>query len=61
MRKHVVLIAAVAAVFAVATFNVQAAPFAPVKAGVDASHVLKVAGGCGRGRHHGPRGRCVPN
>ena len=39
MRKHAVLIATVAAVFAVATFNVQAAPFAPVKVGVDAPRI----------------------
>ncbi len=61
MRKHAVLIAAVAAVFAVATFNVQAAPFAPVKVGVDADHVLKIAVKCAHGRHHGPRGYCVRN
>lgn len=52
--------AVLTAVLAAAPAN--AAPFSPVKPGIEAAGVTTIADGCGRFRHFSPRyGRCVRN
>ena len=58
MRGSVlILVGAIA--WAAAAASASAAPIAPAKE--QASDIVDVAGGCGRGLHPNPWGRCVPN
>lgn len=62
MRKELLLLTAIAAVFTLITFNVQAMPVPALKgASTNSGNVIQVAGGCGRGWHRGPRGACRRN
>ena len=47
--------------FAVSTVSANAAPLAPAPASPEASNIVQVAGGCGRGLHRNYRGHCVRN
>jgi hypothetical protein len=62
MHKGIALLAAIAALFTFIAFGAQAMPVAPLKAvAKTADQVTPVAGGCGRGWHRGPQGRCRRN
>jgi hypothetical protein len=62
MRKELGLFAALAAVFMLSTFIVQAMPASSLKGLTKSSgQITLVAGGCGRGWHRGLHGRCIPN
>ena len=53
------VIAASAAMFALLTFSAQAMPAAPLQGVSNKDQTItQVRGGCGRGWHRGPRGRC---
>ena len=58
-RSALILVGAIAsAAFAV---SASAAPIAPAQATEQAANIVTVAGGCGRGFHPNPWGRCMPN
>jgi hypothetical protein len=62
MRKGLGLFVALAVVFIMSNFTVQAMPATSSKSLIKSSgQITLVAGGCGRGFHRGPRGRCIPN
>ena len=46
---------------AAAAASANAAPLAPAPAGPQASNIIEVAGGCGRGFHPNRWGHCVPH
>ena len=60
MRVAYVTFAAVLG-FAASAVSVNAAPNVPSLDTVRNSNVVEVAGGCGRGFHPNPWGRCVPH
>ena len=56
------VIAASAAMFAMLTFSAQAMQAAPLHGVSNKDQTItQVRGGCGRGWHRGPRGRCRRN
>jgi hypothetical protein len=62
MRKGLGLFVALAVVFVMSNFTVQAMPASSSKSLTkNSGQITLVAGGCGRGFHRGPRGRCIPN
>jgi hypothetical protein len=61
MRKQLLLFIAVSAFCAIVSFDVRAAAFSPAKIGLKSHQVTQIAGGCGAGRHRGPRGACIRN
>ncbi len=58
MRIQLVLLAAIAALFAFTTLGAQAMPAAPLNGVSQSDQVIQVRGGCGPHRHRGPRGHC---
>jgi hypothetical protein len=59
---HVAALALVGALgFAASAVSVSAAPPVPNLDTPQASNIVQVAGGCGRGFHPNRWGRCVPN
>jgi hypothetical protein len=62
MRKGLGFFVALAVVFVMSNFTVQAMPATSSKSLTKSSdQITLVAGGCGRGFHRGPHGRCIPN
>lgn len=62
MRKELTLLAAVAAVFALLSYPVSAAPITALKGMTKQSdQVQQVRDGCGRYWHRNRWGRCRPN
>ena len=56
------LLAAIAALFTLATFDAQAMPASPLKSLTNTDQTItQVSGGCGRFRHRGPHGHCRRN
>ena len=58
MLTKLSLAAVAATLVALSAFDVQAFPSAPSSLTDDTSQVIEVRGGCGWGRHRGPRGGC---
>ncbi|HXX08668.1 MAG TPA: hypothetical protein VEJ43_11450 [Pseudolabrys sp.] len=59
MHKGLLLLATIAAVVTFVAFGAQAVPASKLKGATSGSgQVTLVAGGCGRGWHRGPQGRC---
>ena len=61
MRKGLGLFVALG-IISLFAFDAHAMPASSLK-GVykNSGQITLVAGGCGRGWHRGPRGRCIPN
>jgi len=61
MRKGLGLFVALG-IISFFAFDAHAMPASSLKAvSKNTDQITLVAGGCGRGFHRGPRGRCIPN